>query len=83
MPNADIALPETLGERTPLGAPCCYCGSADTWIELRPEAKPIGTFSLAGAHPKVSASTWPYAVCDGCGHVSRGQRIPPVQEGQQ
>lgn len=61
-------------ERQPLGVPCRYCGSADTWIEMRLETKPPGTFSLAGVGMKLTATTWPYAVCDGCGHVSRGQR---------
>jgi hypothetical protein len=67
-------------ERKPLGAPCRYCGSGDTWVEWRLEAKPLGSFSLAGAQMKFSANRWPYAVCDGCGHVSRGEPttvIPP------
>lgn len=68
------ALHEPGHERRPLGASCVYCGSADTWIEFRFEVKPVGTYSLAGAQMKFSATTWPYAVCDGCGHVSRGKR---------
>lgn len=65
-------------DRAPLGAPCRHCGSEDTWITVRlgHVASPVGTFSLAGAATKVSAKSvlWPYAVCDGCGHESRGSR---------
>lgn len=60
-------------ERVPLGFACRYCGSADTWIEQRYEHSPLGTYSLAGVQAKVSAHLHPYAVCGGCGHVSRGQ----------
>lgn len=63
-----------LPEREPLGAPCRYCDSADTWVEWRFDAVPVGTYSLAGVGTKVLATRWPYAVCDGCGHVSRGSR---------
>lgn len=61
-------------ERTPLGASCRYCDSNDTWIEMRLETKPPGTHSLAGVGTKLAATEWPYAVCDGCGHTSRGQQ---------
>ena len=70
-----IDLPARPGERKPLGAPCRYCGSADTWVEIRLEGKPLGTFSLAGVQTKTTAGEWPYAVCDGCGHESRGQVV--------
>lgn len=60
-------------DRAPLGAPCRYCGSQETWVEHRFEADPQGGASLAGVQEKVTARTWPYAVCDGCGHVSRGR----------
>lgn len=63
-------------ERAPLGAPCRHCGSADTWIEQRFEAQPLGTYTLAGAQTKFTATPWPYAVCDGCGHKSRGKTTP-------
>jgi hypothetical protein len=65
-------------EPNPLaGLPCKYCGSPDIWVELRPRitARPLGTWSLAGAQLKTSAieTTWPWAVCGGCGHESEGK----------
>lgn len=63
-------------ERQPLGAPCRYCGSDKTWVEWRLEANPVGTYSLAGVQMKFPVRRWPYAICDGCGHVSRGQQTP-------
>ena len=63
----------SIPDRRPLGAPCRHCGSWNTWIEWRVEAKPLGSHSLSGTQLKVSATTWPYAVCDGCGHESRGE----------
>lgn len=69
----EFELPAGLGERTPLGAPCRYCGSADTWVELRLVPKPVGSYSISGAQDKVVASEWPHAVCGGCGHVSVGK----------
>ena len=62
-----------VSERHPLGAPCKYCGSIDTWVEMRLEARRIGDFSLSGHQVKFSAGEWPYAVCGGCGHKSRGE----------
>jgi len=53
---------------------CRHCGHVGVRIEWRLEAKPLGTFSLAGVQTKVSATEHPYAVCEGCGHVSRGER---------
>ncbi|MDM2386875.1 hypothetical protein [Mycobacteroides abscessus] len=53
---------------------CKYCGSdAPLRIEERLEAKPLGTFSLAGAQMKFSGRMWPYAVCDRCGRECRGK----------
>lgn len=60
------------GERLPLGVPCKYCGSENTFIVMRLEPAPIGTFALAGVGMKTTAKEWPWAVCDGCGHESRG-----------
>lgn len=65
-------------EPNPLaGLTCKYCGSLDIWVELRPRitAQPLGTWSLAGAQLKTSAvaTTWPWAVCGGCGHESEGK----------
>lgn len=61
-------------DRTPLNAPCRHCGSTDTWIEWRMEFNPLGTYSIAGVGTKMTAKRHPYAVCDGCGHESRGER---------
>lgn len=69
-------------DRKPLGAPCVYCTSADTWVEWRLEATPLGEFSLAGAQMKWPVKHWPYAVCDGCGHVSRGKLEPVNRPGE-
>lgn len=57
---------------------CKYCGPDHPLrIEMREvlEAKPIGTFSLAGAQMKFSAirREWPYAICDNCGRESKGK----------
>lgn len=47
-------------------------------LEWRDElhARQLGTFSLAGAQDKTSATgtRWPWCVCDGCGAASRGKR---------
>lgn len=69
-------IPGTAGyvdEKIPLGAECLYCGSADTWVEWRLLARPLGSYSLSGNQMKFSAAAWPYAVCGGCGHVSKGK----------
>lgn len=52
---------------------CVYCKGFGIRIETRLEAKPIGTYSIAGAQDKVVAQEWPYAVCLSCGHESRGK----------
>lgn len=64
--------PSTPEARRPLGAVCRHCGSTDTWIEERWETDPPASAALAGVQMKTTARLWPYAVCDGCGHVSRG-----------
>lgn len=51
---------------------CRHCRHVGIRIEMRLETAPLGSFSLAGAQAKVTAREWPYAVCEGCGHVSRG-----------
>lgn len=43
-------------------------------VELRLVAAPFNSASLTGVHLKTTASEWPFAVCDGCGRSSRGQR---------
>lgn len=53
---------------------CRHCGAEKVWIEWRLEAKAPGTHSLAGMAMKLAATSRPYAVCDGCGHTSRGQQ---------
>jgi hypothetical protein len=52
---------------------CKYCGHVGLKIEWRLEAKPLGTFSLAGQQMKVSALEWPWAICPGCKHESKGK----------
>lgn len=57
---------------------CKHCGPEfPLRVEWREElvAKPLTSFSLAGAQMKVSAvkREWPYAVCDSCGRESRGK----------
>lgn len=74
-----MTVPATPGVENPLGVPCRYCGSDDTWVYLSLEARPPGTYSLSGAQDKVAASPWPYARCGGCGHVSRGTRVAVVR----
>lgn len=72
--SAPIALSlPTVGERLPLGVPCKYCGSDKTFVVMRLEPAPLGSFSLAGVGMKTTAKEWPWAVCDGCGHESRGK----------
>lgn len=54
---------------------CRFCGPEQPLrVEMRLEAAPIGSFSLAGVQAKFSAKEWPYAVCDGCGRSSRGEQ---------
>lgn len=59
------------------GSTCRHCGSSDIWVELRPRitARPLSTWSLAGAQLKTSAvaGSWPWAVCGGCEHASEGK----------
>lgn len=71
---SQFTIPNEIGDRAPLGAPCRHCGSADTWVELRLAARPHGAYSLAGMQVKFAARPHPYAVCGGCGHTSRGER---------
>ena len=55
-------------------ATCRHCDTHGMiYVELRLEARPVGSFSLSGAQVKVSASGHPYAVCAACGHESRGE----------
>lgn len=70
--QVSLDLPD-VGERALLGVACRYCGSDRTYIEMRLESSPLGTFSLAGVAMKTTAHAWPWAVCDGCQHESRGE----------
>lgn len=49
-------------------SPCPVCGAAGTLqVDVRLVASPIGSFSLAGAMPKVSARNRPLLTCSACG----------------
>lgn len=65
------------GIEIPPGTACKYCNSTDLRIEYREKiiAKPIGSFSLAGAQVKFSGHKvdWPWMVCGGCHHESEGK----------
>lgn len=61
------------------GVMCVYChATGRIVVEWRDEyvPRPNGTYSLAGMGEKVSAvlTRWPWAVCKGCGHASRGKK---------
>jgi predicted RNA-binding Zn-ribbon protein involved in translation (DUF1610 family) len=47
--------------------PSCGEGPNTLWIEQRMIALPVGSFSLAGAQLKVSATTKPVLICVSCG----------------
>lgn len=75
--------PETTGhahEETEMTQPdvsdtaCPACGVKALAIETRLEAKPTGTYSLAGAQTKVAAVEWPWLMCGSCGAEARGKR---------
>lgn len=58
----------------PVPGTCARCNTDGTLrIEYRLEAKPLGTYSLAGAQMKVAATRWPWMVCDACGSTCRGE----------
>ncbi|ARD42503.1 hypothetical protein [Actinomyces gaoshouyii] len=58
----------------PVPGTCARCGiDGQLRIEYRMEAKPLGTFSLAGAQMKVAATRWPWMVCGACGATCRGE----------
>lgn len=69
--------PRSLVPNPLAGVPCVKCGALALRVEARDElvARPIGTYSLAGAQLKTSVveRSWPWAVCDGCGGESRGK----------
>lgn len=67
----------TLEERVAATA-CPGCEQKALRVELRPElqARPIGSFSLAGQQMKFSAvkAQVPWLVCGNCGAEARGKR---------
>ena len=54
--------------------PCPSCGVKGLRIEYRLTAKPLGSFSLAGAQMKVSAVRVPWLICGTCGVEAEGKR---------
>lgn len=59
--------------RVPVEAPCPTCGDASLHVEYRLEAQTPGTYSLAGVQMKISATEYPYLVCDACGVEARAK----------
>lgn len=55
-------------------AQCTNCQSIGTLeLSTRLEARPPGTYSLAGVQPKVSAREVPMLTCSSCGAECRGK----------
>ncbi len=54
--------------------PCPACGAEALRFVTRLRAKEIGTFSIAGAQPKVVATEVVYLVCDSCKVEAEGHR---------
>lgn len=69
MPGDDVDR-DTLAD-----VPCPNCHVRALEIFTKLEARPLGTWSLAGAQDKVSAIAWPYVRCvadrGGCGEEGR------------
>lgn len=57
--------------------PCPVCRQLTLRFTMRLEAKPLGTWSLAGQQLKSSAVEWPYVVCDNddCDFEQRATRV--------
>lgn len=53
--------------------PCPACGQQTLVIEMRLEAKPHGTYSLAGQQMKIAATEWPWIKCTNCQIEARGK----------
>jgi hypothetical protein len=56
---------------------CPDCNAVGTLaLEYLLVAKPFGTYSLAGAQPKVAAYEWPHLVCkaEGCGFAKAAKK---------
>jgi hypothetical protein len=54
-------------------SPCPTCGSETLHVEFRLRSKPIGTFSVAGAAPKVTVQYWPWLTCSSCDFEEEGK----------
>jgi hypothetical protein len=68
--------PERAAERLArVECPGCH-GVGTLALEYLLVAKPFGTYSLAGAQPKVAAYEWPYLVCaaEGCGFAKAAKK---------
>ena len=57
----------------PVKEPCPACGERTLQIEWRLVAKEVGSFSLAGATPKVVATEKPFLRCTACGVEAEGE----------
>ena len=69
----NLYTPKVDGEKRLPETPCPACGAVALRVEQRLEAKPIGTWSLAGSQMKVFAGYWPWLVCGACGVEARGE----------
>lgn len=59
---------------------CPLC-SGDLTIQMRLEAKPLGTWSSAGGQIKVAASNWPWLVCSDCPFQEKGRLVEEDEPG--
>ena len=54
--------------------PCPTCNRVGTlYVEVKLVAKPIGSFSLAGAQTKVTAESKPFLLCSVCHFTKMGK----------
>ncbi len=60
--------------------PCPECGASPLGLSWGLSARPLGTWSLAGAQMKTSAVEWALVTCTGCGLRVPGRLIDPVIE---
>ena len=73
--ESEGGFPRTVGYLNP--GICRSCGHGVIRVEKRLEPLPTGTYSVAGVQTKIAMREWMYAVCEGCGHTSRGQQTGP------
>jgi uncharacterized Zn finger protein len=57
--------------------PCPGCGALALVIEEKFEAKPLGTYSIAGVQDKAVGTMWPWIRCTNCGITARGKLETP------